>query len=191
MTKILAFAGSARKDSWNRMLVKISAQGALDAGADVTVVDLADYPMPIFNQDLEAAEGMPEAAAKFKQLLIDHDGFLIASPEYNSAFSPLLKNVIDWASRATSDGEAPLVAYKGKCAAIMACSPGGLGGIRGLVFLRMLLGNIGVTVIPDQIAIPAAYQAFAEDGSLVDDGKQTSVEAIGAKLVEVAGRLKA
>jgi len=190
MTNILAFAGSARKDSWNKMLVKIAAQGAIDAGADVTIVDLADYPMPLFNQDLEAEDGMPEAAAKFKQLLIDHDGFLIASPEYNSAFSPLLKNAIDWASRTTSDGEAALVAYKGKCAAIMACSPGGLGGIRGLVFLRMLLGNIGVTVIPDQIAIPAAYQAFAADGSLVDGGKQSSVKQIGAKLVEVAGRLR-
>ena len=189
MTKILAFAGSARKESWNKALVKVAAEGAAEAGADVTIVDLADYPMPIFNQDLEASEGMPESAAKFKQLLVDHDGFLIASPEYNSAFSPLLKNAIDWASRSNSEGEPPLLAYKGKCAAIMACSPGGLGGIRGLVFLRMLLGNINVTVIPDQIAIPKAFEAFAPDGSLVDEGKQQSVQAIGAKLVEVTARL--
>lgn len=190
MTKILAFAGSARKDSWNKLLVKIAAMGATAAGGDVTVIDLADYPMPMFDQDLESENGMPEFAAKFKQLLVEHDGFLIASPEYNSAFSPLLKNAIDWASRSTSDSEPPLVAYSGKCAAIMACSPGGLGGIRGLVFLRMLLGNIGVTVIPDQIAIPSAFQAFAEDGSLVDESKQKSVGALGKKLVEITGRLK-
>lgn len=191
MTKILAFAGSARKDSWNKQLVRIAAEGARGAGADVTVLDLADYPMPIFNQDLEVEQGMPDAAAEFKQLLVDHDGFLIASPEYNSAFSPLLKNAIDWASRRTSDGEPPLVAYTGKCASIMACSPGGLGGIRGLVFLRMLLGNIGVTVIPDQIAIPKAFEAFAPDGSLVNQDKQKSVLGLGEKLVEVTGRLKA
>lgn len=190
MTKILAFAGSARKDSWNKALVKIAAEGATAAGAEVTVIDLADYTMPIFNQDLEASDGMPEGAARFKQQLIDHDGFLIASPEYNSAFSPLLKNAIDWASRSTSENETPLSAYSGKCAAIMACSPGGLGGIRGLVFLRMLLGNIGVTVIPDQQAIPKAHDAFAADGSLVDDSKQKAIKALGEKLVHVTSRLK-
>ncbi len=189
MTKILAFAGSARKNSWNKSLVKIAGQGAAEAGAEVTFIDLAEYPMPIFDQDLESESGMPEFAGRFKQLLMDHDGFLIASPEYNSAFSPLLKNAIDWASRTTSKEEPPLVAYAGKCAAIMACSPGGLGGIRGLVFLRMLLGNIGVTVIPDQIAIPKAHEAFGKDGSLVDAGQQNSVREIGVKLFGVAARL--
>ena len=113
MPKILAFSGSARKDSYNQKLVKIAASGAEKAGAEVAVINLADFAMPIFNQDLEAAEGMPEKARQFKQLLIEHDGFLIASPEYNSAFSPLLKNAIDWASRRVG-GEPPLVAYKGE-----------------------------------------------------------------------------
>ena len=190
MTKILAFAGSARTDSWNKRLVKIAAHGAAGTGAEVTTIDLADFAMPIFDQDLESEEGMPEAAHKFKQLLISHDGFLIASPEYNSSFSPLLKNAIDWASRSTSDDEPPLVAYAGKCAAIMACSPGSLGGIRGLVFLRMLLGNIGVTVIPDQIAVPNAFSAFAEDGSLVDESKHNAVCQLGEKLANLATRLQ-
>jgi len=191
MTKILAFAGSARKDSWNKTLVKIAAEGASAAGAEVTVIDLADFPMPIFDQDLESSEGMPEHAARFKQLLIEHDGLLIASPEYDSAFSPLLKNAIDWASRSTEEGEQALSAYSGKVAAIMATSPGGLGGIRGLVFLRMLLGNIGVTVIPAQQAIPAAHSAFNDDGALADERKQNAVMALGATVVDMAKRLNA
>ena len=189
MSKILAFAGSSRKNSFNRKLLMIAANGAEKAGANVTVIDLADYPMPIFNQDLESEQGMPEKADEFKSLLIEHDGFIIASPEYNSAFSPLLKNVIDWASRPESKDEPPLVAYNGKVAVIMAASPGTSGGLRGLVFLRMLLGNIGVTVIPDQIAVPQAMKAFAEDGSLIDERRQQAVVDLGAKLTRIVTQL--
>lgn len=189
--KILAFAGSSRKESFNKRLLTIAVSGAEAAGADVTQIDLADYPMPLFNQDLESKAGIPENARKFKRLLIDHDAFIIASPEYNSAFTPLLKNVIDWASRAESDDEPPLMAYQGKVAAILATSPGALGGLRGLVFLRMLLANIGVTVLPDQQAIPQAFKAFNEDGSLVDDRKQQVVLALGRKLAATVGKLNA
>ncbi len=189
MSKILAFAGSSRKHSFNKKLVKIAASGAKNSGAEITFVDLADYPMPIFNQDLESEQGMPDKAREFKNMLIQHDAFLIASPEYNSAFSPLLKNVIDWATRAESKDETPLVAYKGKIAAIMATSPGALGGIRGLVFLRMLLSNIGVTVIPDQIAIPQATKAFSDDGLLIDSKQQQSVIDLGRKLTHIADQL--
>ncbi len=189
MSKILAFAGSSRKHSFNKKLVKIAASGAKNSGAEITFVDLADYPMPIFNQDLESEQGMPDKAREFKNMLIQHDAFLIASPEYNSAFSPLLKNVIDWASRAESEDETPLVAYKGKIAAIMATSPGALGGIRGLVFLRMLLSNIGVTVIPDQIAIPQAIKAFSDDGLLIDSKQQQLVLDLGRKLSHIADLL--
>ena len=189
--RILAFAGSSRRDSFNKRLLKIAASGAEAAGADVTRIDLADYPMPLFNQDLESEQGIPENALKFKRLLIDHDAFIIASPEYNSAFTPLLKNVIDWASRAESDDEPPLVAFQGKTAVILAASPGALGGLRGLVFLRMLLANIGVTVLPEQQAIPQAFKAFNEDGSLVDDRKQQSVMALGKKLAVTVGKLNA
>lgn len=165
-------------------------QGARQAGAGVTIIDLSDYPMPIFNQDLEQEQGLPECARKFKALMIEHDAFMIASPEYNSAFSPLLKNVIDWASRAESADEPPLAAYRGKTAAIMAASPGALGGLRGLVFLRMLLANIGVSVLPEQQVIPEAYKAFNADGSLLDDRKQQSVLDLGGKLAHTVSRLK-
>ena len=189
MVKILAFAGSARKASFNKKLVAIAARGAQQAGAKVTLIDLADYPMPLFNQDLEAQQGMPDKAREFKQLLIDHDGFLLASPEYNSAFSPLLKNSIDWASRSEIENEPPLQAYRGKYAAIMAASPGGLGGLRGLVFVRMLLNNLGVTVSPRQEAIGQAAKAFDETGNLLDDKKQQAVTDIGAALTRLLLKL--
>ncbi len=190
MGKILAFAGSSRKHSYNKKLVAIAARAAAEAGADVTLVDLADYPAPIFDQDLEQEQGMPERAGAFKKLLVEHDGFLIASPEYNSAFSPLLKNMIDWASRKEREDEPPLLAYKGKVAAIMAASPGALGGLRGLVFLRLLLSNIGVTVLPAQQAIAKAGQAFAADGSLADLGQEQAVRSLGTQLAETIDRLQ-
>jgi NAD(P)H-dependent FMN reductase len=190
MTKILAFAGSSRKDSINKKVVTIAATAAEKQGASVTLIDLADYPMPLFNQDLEAEQGMPEKAHDFKQLLIEHDGFLIASPEYNSAFSPLLKNVIDWASRAETENEPPLLAYKGKFACIMAASPGALGGLRGLVFLRMLLGNLGIIVLPDQQAIPHAFKAFSENGDLNDNNQQLAIEKLGINLVQAIIKIK-
>lgn len=189
MPKILAFSGSARKESYNQKLVQIAAHGAQQAGAEVNVVNLADYPMPIFNEDLEIAEGMPKPARAFKELLIGHDGFLIASPEYNSAFSPLLKNVIDWASRREGD-EAPLLAFKGKVAVVMAASPGSLGGLRGLVFLRMLLANIGIIVLPDQLGVALADKAFHEGGNLLDEGKQDAVLKLGISLAQYLKRLQ-
>ncbi|MGR9044443.1 MAG: NADPH-dependent FMN reductase [Gammaproteobacteria bacterium] len=189
MVKILAFSGSARKASYNQKLVKIAVQGAQKAGATVTLINLGDYDMPLFNQDFESAHGMPKQARAFKELLIEHDGFLIASPEYNSAFSPLLKNAIDWASRKEGE-EPPLLAYRGKVAAIMAASPGALGGLRGLVFLRLLLGNIGVTVLANQQAVVQAATAFDDDGGLYDKQMETKIVGLGVELATMLTHLK-
>ncbi|KGJ98142.1 NADPH-dependent FMN reductase [Thalassotalea sp. ND16A] len=189
MCKILAFSGSARKGSFNQQLVSIAARGAEAAGAEVTLINLVDFPMPIFNQDLESEQGMPENGQRLKTLLTEHDGLLIASPEHNSSYSSLLKNAIDWASRATSADEVPLSAFQGKYATIMAASPGGLGGLRGLVTLRMLLANIGVTVLPKQIAISQAFSAF-EQGKLVDETKHNEVRAMGENLRNLLQKLK-
>ncbi len=189
VAKLLAFAGSKRKESVNVKLLNVAVRGARDAGASVTTIDLADYSLPIFDEDEEAAQGMPEAARQIKRMMVEHDGFLIASPEYNSAFSPLLKNVVDWASRAESKDEPPLAAYQGKLAVIMSASPGALGGIRGLVFLRMLLGNIGVTVLPNQKALPRALKAFHKDGSLLDKRTQDSVLELGRKLASAVDKM--
>ncbi len=190
MSKILAFAGSSRKKKKNKKLVSIAAQGAANAGAELTVIDLADFPLPLYNQDLQMEQGIPDIALQFKKLLIEHDGFLIASPEYNGAFSPLLKNVLDWASRKQHDDEPSLQAYTGKLAAIMAASPGGLGGLRGLVFLRMLLSNLGVTVLPQQQAIPFANKAFADDGCLNDEQRHQAVMSLGIELTHMVSKLK-
>src|SRR5262245_29509779 len=102
--KVLAFAGSARKQSLNKRLVQVAAEGARRAGAEVTLIDLKDYPLPLYDGDLEAGEGLPQNARRLRELMLGHDGFLISSPEYNGSLSPLLKNVIDWCSRSV-DGQ--------------------------------------------------------------------------------------
>jgi chromate reductase, NAD(P)H dehydrogenase (quinone) len=186
--KILAFAGSTREASYNKLLVKVAAAGARAAGAEVTYVDLRDLPLPLFDEDLEAREGMPETARKLKELMVAHHGFLIASPEYNSSVTAVLKNAIDWVSR-PAPGEQGLVAFTGKAAVIMSASPGGLGGLRGLVHLRSILGNINVLVLPDQKAIPKAFEVFNADGTMKDPKQQESVENLGAKLTQVLSKL--
>ena len=188
--KILAFAGSTRAGSFNRQLLAIAADAARAAGAEVTVVELRELALPLFDQDLEAVSGLPEGARKFKALLRASDGFLIASPEYNSSVTAVLKNAIDWASRAESDDEPPLAAFRGKTAALFAASPGALGGLRGLVHLRSILGNIGVLVLADQVAIPTAHEAFHDTGKLKDERKAKQVVALAKGLVEIARKLK-
>lgn len=188
--KILAFAGSARTGSYNKILAHIAESAARDAGGEVTFVDLRDLALPLFDQDLEASSGLPEGAKKFKALLRGSDGFIISSPEYNSSVAPALKNAIDWASRPESGDEPALVAFRGKVAALLSASPGGLGGLRGLVHLRSILGNIGVIVLPDQVAISAAYEAFDEAGKLKDARKEGQVADLARTLVEVAGKLR-
>jgi NAD(P)H-dependent FMN reductase len=184
--KILAFAGSTRTGSFNKQLVALAAEAARAAGAEVTVLDLRDLALPLFDQDLEAASGLPAGAKTFKTQLRASDAFLIASPEYNSSITAALKNAIDWASRAETDDEPPLVAFRGKAAALLAASPGGLGGLRGLVHLRAILGNIGVHVLPDQVCISTAHEAFDESGALKDARKAKQVGTLARDLVEFA-----
>ncbi|WP_088889935.1 NADPH-dependent FMN reductase [Leptolyngbya ohadii] len=186
--RILAFAGSARKDSFNKRVVQIAANGARAVGAEVTYLDLRDLPLPLYDQDLEAEQGIPENAMKLKELMKSHQGFLIASPEYNSSVTPLLKNAIDWASRPVGN-EPPLAAFADRVAGIMSASPGGLGGLRGLVHLRSLLGNIKVLVLPDQFAVMRAHEAFNPDGTLKDLQQQNAIEKIGAKVAAVVTKL--
>jgi len=186
--RILAFSGSLRAASFNQKLATLAAAAARDAGADVTLISLSDFRMPIFDEDLEAAEGMPDAAKQLKALFASHDGLIIASPEYNSTISAALKNAIDWVSRATAPDEAPLSVLRGKTAVILAASPGGYGGARGLVQLRPFLENISISVHPDQVTVAKAHEAFSEDGQLIDPALAGAVNALGAGL---ASRLSA
>ncbi len=187
--RILAFAGSARKDSLNKKLVRIAAAGAESAGAQVTLIDLADYPMPLYDGDLEAADGLPENAKKLKALFKEHEGLLLSSPEYNGSISPLLKNTIDWVSRA-EPGEAPLACYQGKVAALLAASPGGWGGIRALPHVAQILNGIGVSVLPGMRSLPAANAAFDDDGNLKDEKLAAAVAGLGKTLAETISKLK-
>jgi len=187
--KILAFAGSTRKESFNKKLARIAADAARAAGAEVTFLDLRDLPMPLYDGDLEAEQGIPENAKKFKSLLLAHDGLLISAPEYNSSISGVLKNAIDWASRPLP-GEAPLACLTGKVSSLMSASPGALGGLRGLVIVRSLLSNLGIIVLPNQVAVPKAHEAFGPDGKLKDPKQQSSIEALGRELAGVLVKLK-
>lgn len=186
--KILAFAGSARKASYNKLLVRVAAGGAVAAGAAVTVIDLRDYPLPLYDGDLEAEEGVPANALKLRALILGHHGLLIATPEYNSSLSPLLKNTIDWVTRPVpgEDGVAP---FKNKVAVLMSASPGGFGGLRGLKEVRSILGNIGSIVLPDQLAVGKAHEVFNADGSMVNAKQQAAVEALGTALACMLERL--
>lgn len=186
--KILAFAGSTRSGSFNKKLVKIAADGARSAGADVTIIDLREYSLPLYDGDLEDKEGLPANARKLKDIFFAHQGLLISSPEYNSSISAVLKNAIDWISRPVPN-ESPLQAFDGKVAALMSASPGALGGLRGLVTLRSILGNIKVVVLPDQIAVPKAHEAFSEDGRLKDEKQLASVAQLGANVAKLLGKI--
>jgi len=190
MSKLLFFAGSARKDSLNKKLVKLAVDKAQDAGADVTHIDLRDFEMPIYDGDCEDEKGVPENAIKLKKLFIEHDGFFISCPEYNSSIPPLVKNTIDWVSRPHEENEGSLIAYKGKVAALGAVSPGGIGGMRGLVPLRMLLGNIGVLVSPSQVAVGNGFQAFDNDGALKDDRQAGMLQSTIDELIRITDQLK-
>jgi len=181
--RILAFAGSARRESLNRSLLSATVALARGAGADVTELDLAEFPLPLYDGDFEAASGLPEPVIRLKALMRAHDGFLLACPEYNSSITPLLKNTLDWCSRAESEDEPPLNAYAGKVAALVAASPGALGGLRGLRHVREILGNIGVHVIPAQHALGNAHQAFGPTGNITDDRTIQSLRKVVAQLI--------
>ena len=166
MPKILALSGSSRRDSCNRKLIQAAVDATRSAGGEVTLLDLTDYPLPLYNGDLEDKEGLPDNALRLKALFKEHDALLIACPEYNSSISPLLKNTIDWISREWQ-GESGLVPYQNKVAAIMAASPGSLGGMRMLPHLRQILNALGVLVLPAQFSLANADEAFdAETGAL-------------------------
>lgn len=191
MKKVIIISGSTRQGSLNTKLAHC-AYNILSQNNDINVeiVDLSNYDMPIYNGDMEEQNGLPEKAAQFKEKLQACDGFVMTSPEYNGFFSPLLKNAIDWASRPHGNqkqDEQPT--YKGKIAAIAACSPGGLGGIRGLPHLRTLLSGIGVHVTPMQTSVGNGFQAFDDENNLTNDQTAQMFQAQMDEFVHVLTNL--
>ncbi len=183
--RILAFSGSARKESLNKKLLAVVVDATRAAGGEVTLIDLNDLPMPLYHGDLEDASGMPANAQKMVDLITQHQGLLIASPEYNSQMTPLLKNTIDWVTRAD---ENPLT---GKVAAIVSASPGMFGGVRSMTLARQLLVHLGCHIVPVQCILPHADKAFDEKGALKEERVMKTVKAVAAELVRVTQRLNA
>jgi NAD(P)H-dependent FMN reductase len=186
--KILAFAGSLRRDSWNKKIVKLAMAGAIAEGADVTYLDLQDIPMPVYDGDLEQSEGLPANAARFREMLKAHQGFLISTPEYNSSVPGAFKNAIDWATR-TEEKKGSTDAFQGKVVGLVSASPGPLGAARSLITVRSILQHIGAIVIPETVSVMKVHEALGPDGKLKDAKHQASLEKVGARLVQVVAAL--
>ena len=182
--KILAFAGSTRKDSVNKRLAKVALFAAEKAGAKTTFIDLHEYNMPLYSEDLLAEHGMPEGVIAFKEMLKNHNGFLITSPEYNGSLTGTLKNAIDWAT-IKADGEERMACWNGKIAGLLSASPGGLGGIRGLHHLRTILAGIGTFVLPNHLAVGNSTTNLQNDEQITDEKLQQQVENLSIEMVRV------
>jgi NAD(P)H-dependent FMN reductase len=186
---ILAFAGSTRSDSTNKRVLAIAVRAAESVGATVTTIDLRDYPLPLYDGDLEAASGVPAEALALKALFLSHRGLLIATPEYNTSISGVLKNTIDWVTRPVP-GETFLECFNGKVAALVSATLGPMGGVRAQAHLRQILSGINVTVIPEHWAVPqATAESFDAAGDLRDPTGQAMVRRVGVSLASFLGRL--
>ena len=182
LPRILAFSGSARRESLNRKFLAVAVQAVREAGGEVTLIDLNDYVLPLYRGDLEDASGLPANATKLIELIAQHTALLVASPEYNSMITPLLKNTIDWCTRADANP------FEGKVAAVISASPGALGGARSLVLAQQLLLKLGCHVVPGQTFLPQAHQAFDATGALKEPRAQKGLQAMAAALVRTAAR---
>lgn len=183
--KILAFAGSLREHSYNKRVLKTAIEGAKSEGAEVTFLDLKDYPMPIYDEDDHKQNGFDANALRFQEILSAHDGLLIASPEYNGSLPGGLKNALDWASRPSDKFKMGEV-FRGKVAAIITASPGSFGGIRCLVHLRGILSVLGINVLPSEIAVSFVNKMFdGADDAMTDERMKNLLENLGSSLAEM------
>ena len=184
---ILVFAGSTRRESINRRLARAAARAVETAGGQATLLELADYPLPLLAGDLEAENGPPENAFKLQEIIAAHAGLIIASPEHNHSISALLKNTLDWVSRTPRvRGANP---FAGKVAGILGTSPGGLGALQGLDHLERVLATVGCLVLPQKVAVPNGDQALDPHGAWQDTASEKRVAALAAEVVRVTGAL--
>ena len=185
--KILVIAGSLRRESYNVRLAALATKELMLADADVTRISLVDYPLPIYDADHTAKSGPPEHAIKLKQMVSAHQGVFIASPEYNASITPLLKNTIDWISVVRERGEPQLAAYQNRVFALGGASPGRSGAMQSLLALRQVLAvGCRALVIPEQVTIPNAADAFDEMDSLRDTRVADQLKLVVRRLIEYA-----
>jgi len=188
--KILVMAGSLRAGSNNARLAALAAKEFALAEAEVTRISLSDYPLPLFDADLAADSGLPPQAVQLKRMLTAHRGIFIASPEYSASVTPLLKNAIDWVSRVREHGEPTYAAFKDRVFAIGSAAAGSGGGLRSLIALRQILElGCGALVLPEQISVPRADQAFDDMDNLKDENLATALKALARRLIALAGAL--
>ena len=188
--KILVMAGSLRTGSSNARLAALAAKEFALAEAEVTKISLSDYPLPLFDADLAAESGLPPQAVQLKRMLTAHRGIFIASPEYSASVTPLLKNAIDWVSRVREHGEPTYAAFKDRVFAIGSAAAGSGGGLRSLMALRQILElGCGALVLPEQISVPRADQAFDDMDRLKDENLAGALKTLARRLIALAGAL--
>lgn len=191
IAKILVIPGSLRTGSHNMRLAALATKELALAGAEVTRISLEDYVLPLFDPDLAASSGPPQAATRLKTMLMAHGGVFFASPEYTASVTPLIKNTIDWISRVRAPGEPPYAAFKGRVFALGAAASGPGGGIRGLMALRQILElGCGALVIPDQVTVPRADDAFDDHDNLKDESQAAALKTAARRLVELATAMR-
>ena len=187
LPKILVFAGSIRSASYNARLAALAAKELALLGADVSRMSLEDFPLPLYDGNLEARSGPPDNALKLKRMMGTHQGVFIASPEYNASIAPLLKNTIDWISRVRERGEAPLAVFKNRVFALGGASDGAYGAMRSLLALRQVLElGCGALVIPEQIAVVRASEAFDEMDNLKEERAANALKRVLQRLTDMA-----
>jgi len=169
---LLVLSGSVRKDSFHTKLARAAADVLQTQAIPHTVLNLADYPLPIYDGDVEA-QGLPDFARTLRKRFSEHAGFIIANPEYNGSVTPLLKNVLDWVSR-KDEASKHHEPYANKTALLISTSPGSLAGQRALRHTREILTSLGTLVLPQHVAVPNAFQAFSLEGLLIDE-KQSQI----------------
>ena len=185
--KILVMAGSLRKGSSNARLAALATKELALAEAEVSRISLADYPLPLFDADLMADSGLPRPAIELKTMVAAHQGIFIASPEYSASVSPLLKNAIDWMSRPRDRNEANYATFKGRVFALGSAANGSAGGVRGLMALRQILElGCGALMVPEQINVGRAGQAFDDMDNLKDEALAASLKNLVRRLIELA-----
>ena len=187
--KILVIPGSLRSGSHNAKLAMAAAYEFAQAGADVTRISLADYPLPIYDGDLQAKSGVPKNAVNLKRMIGVHHGVLIVTPEYNSSVPPLVKNTIDWVSRVQDLHETRGQVFRERVFAIASASGGRLGGARALAALRLILSACHAQVIPNQLALPFAEDAYDEMDRLKNATDAEALKALARQLIDISQRM--
>ena len=189
---LLVFAGSTRRDSYNRQLAHATAAIAREAGAAVTLLELSDFDIPLYNADLEA-QGTPADVIRLKEILWRHPAWVICSPEYNGSYTALLKNTIDWASspvKGHADWHDGTKSFRGKVVGMLSASPGALGGLRSQSHLAPLLINLECWLAPKAFALGGAGSAFDETGALVQPAHRDRVRAVVDQVLWAGQRLQ-